>query len=652
MKNNPPVKNIHPHPQFVLVGQPNSGKSTIFNSVAGYRSIATNFPGATVEYIKSHVSVNNYTCNLVDLPGLYSLTSFDKATEESKKYLLRERTDVIINVVDASILSRSLELTLQLLELDIPMVLCLNMIDEAERKGIHIDVKKLEKLLGIPVVTTVGSKGEGLNELFESAFETHKYHRKGAPLPLSRHVENKIQQLKQDISAIGSGDIQNHPRLYAIKLLENDPYFQRHAQSLDGTLTKKVEHYQQELSKEHGRSSDEVISSERHSLAMTLFEKSATVSSREYRWYDRVDDFIMHPVWGLLVMIGVLAVFFNIVFQFGAWVEEPLLNFLENGIQTLLDPFGRDSLLFQSLHGALQGMAGGIAIVLPYLLPFMIGMALIEDIGYLPRIAFLMDSIMHKIGLHGTAIVPALLGYGCSVPAVMATRILPTARDRFIATVVAILVPCSARMTVIMGLVGYYLGGFAVLGIYFLNIIVIAITGTILNRMLPADSPGMIMEIPSYHRPVLRVILAKTWLRLRDFIVVAWPLLVVGSLVLNIAQWYELDVAINSLLSPLTYLLDLPKEVGTTLIFGILRKELSMLMLFQALETTNVTAVMSSVQIIVFTLFVVFYIPCLATLGVMGKEVGWRRTLLATVITLILATGIALLGRGVGLLVT
>ncbi len=288
---------------------------------------------------------------------------------------------------------------------------------------------------------------------------------------------------------------------------------------------------------------------------------------------------------------------------------------------------------------------------MPYLVPFLIGLALIEDIGYLPRIAFLLDSFMHKIGLHGTAVIPGLLGYGCSVPAIMATRILSSPRDRFIASVVAVLIPCSARMVVIMGLVGYYLGGNAALGIYLFNAVAVSLVGFILARLMPEDVPGMILEMPSYHRPKTQVVLAKTWLRLRDFIVIAWPLLIVGSLVLGLAEWYHLDHFINQLTRPITYILDLPSQVGTTLIFGVLRKELSMLMLFQALGTQDVISVMSRSQILTFTLFVVFYIPCLATLGVMGKEIGWKKTLTASGITFLLAIGIAFIGRIVGLLI-
>jgi ferrous iron transport protein B len=263
----------------------------------------------------------------------------------------------------------------------------------------------------------------------------------------------------------------------------------------------------------------------------------------------------------------------------------------------------------------------------------------------LPRIAFLMDNFMHRLGLHGTAVLPGILGYGCSVPAVMATRMLTSPRDRFIAAVAAVLVPCSARMTIILGLVGYYLGGMEALFIYVLNIVVITLVGTVLARIMPEESPGMVLEIPSYKKPALKSILAKTWLRSRDFIIYAWPILIVGSLVLSFAEVFNWNEAINAALGPLTRLLDLPPAVGMTLVFGVLRKELSMIMLIQALGTTNIASVMSPAQIMVFTIFVVFYFPCLATFGILIRELGWPKALAASFLTLGLAVLLGVAAR-------
>ena len=633
----------HPHPEIVLVGQPNCGKSTIFNYVAGYRSMTTNFPGVTVEYTRSHVAINKRMCNLVDLPGIYSLSAFDGAAEESKKYLLEKRIDVLINVIDASVLSRSLELTLQLLELGLPTVLCLNMMDEARRKGVEIDVRLLSQQLQIPVITAIACRGEGLEALFNAAFEVTTHPQAAQPQKLSRHVEDKIARIVRRLDAA------SNPRLHAIRLLEQDRYFE-HLHSHDPVVRREVEAAQTVLSKEHGDTPAAVIAAERHHLAMKIFEQSTVVVQTRRIWSHRLDGLLTHPLSGFALMLMVMFSFFVGIFKLGAVVEGPLMRLLDRGILLLMSAAPVEGLSAQLLHGALQGVGGGVVIVLPYLIPFLIGMAFIEDVGYLPRIAFLMDGLMHRIGLHGVAVVPALLGYGCSVPAIMATRILSTPRDRFIASVVAVLVPCSARMVVIMGLVGYYLGGGAAFGIYVLNIIVAALSGMALSRLLPEDSPGMILEMPAYHLPKLRVILAKSWLRLKDFIVIAWPLLIVGSVILGLADWLNWDIYINLLTRPITALLDLPEATGMTLIFGILRKELSMLMLFQALGTQNVASVMSHTQLLTFTLFVVFYIPCLATLGIMAKEIGMKRTLQAAVVTFMLALVIGLLGRLFGTL--
>jgi len=256
-----------------------------------------------------------------------------------------------------------------------------------------------------------------------------------------------------------------------------------------------------------------------------------------------------------------------------------------------------------------------------------------------------MDALMHRLGLHGTATLPVLLGYGCSVPAVMATRILSSRRDRFIAAFLAVLVPCSARMTVIMALVGVYLGAYYALGIYVLNLLVVVLAGHILALLWPEISPGMLMEVPAFRVPAPKVVLMKTWWRLREFVMVAFPLLVAGSAILSLIEFYGWQQFINAALSPLTALLGLPRAVGLTLIFGVLRKELSLLMLMQALGTTQVASVMSVAQILIFTLFVTFYLPCMATLASMFRELGWRLTTAAATALLALALGISLAAR-------
>jgi ferrous iron transport protein B len=302
------------------------------------------------------------------------------------------------------------------------------------------------------------------------------------------------------------------------------------------------------------------------------------------------------------------------------------------------------------MTGVLQGIAGGVAIVLPYLTPFLLGLGLLEDIGYLPRVAFLMDALMHRIGLHGKAIVPFILGYGCNVPAIMSTRILEERRDRIVAAALSTLVPCAARLSVVFGLVAFYLGPDIALMIYLFNLFVIALVARLLTRFLPEDSPGLIMEMPVYRLPTLRTLVAKAWFRIREFIVEAWPILIAGSIVLALLNYFSLTQFFNFLFLPLSWILGLPQQVGVPLIFGILRKELSLIMLHQALGGGELKNALTAAQMVTFSVFVVFYIPCLATLTVIKKELGGKAMGAIAGMTIIIATLAALVARGVATL--
>ena len=632
--------------KIALMGQPNSGKSTIFNHVAGYKAVTSNFPGKTVEYTLTKFKIFGQVIELVDLPGTYSLTSFDLAELEARKYLLNGNVDVVINVVDASLLSRSLELTLQLLELKLPMVICLNMIDEAERKGIRINVEKLSKIFGVPVVPVIAVKGKGIKELFSTAYKMGRKKKITKILNFSKDVEEVIEKLSAQIKEKQISKEFNVPeRFLAIKYLENDHYFMENFKSRDKKIFKEINDFQNLLKEVHGRPSDVVISSERHHLSMNIYESVVSLTKPHISLIDYLDNTLMHPILGYISLGLIFYLFFNLIFGVGKIVEEPLLDYFYKLIPLLGKSIDSGTLLFSIMSGIIQGLAGGIAIVLPYLFPFLFGLAILEDLGYLPRIAFLLDAFLHKIGLHGKAIIPFILGYGCTVPAIMATRILESKRDRFIASVLTTMIPCAARMTIIFALVAFYISPQAALAIYILNIIVIIISGKILSHLLPEITPGMILEIPAYHIPSIKVVLAKTWLRMKEFIFVAWPLLIVGSTILSLLQYYKADMLINNLFSPLTSLLGLPFVVGTTLIFGILRKELSMLMLIQAIGTSNVAAVMSTTQIMTFTIFIIFYVPCVATIAVLWKEIGSKRTLFAVAFTFVLAVILATITR-------
>jgi len=637
--------------KIALIGQPNAGKSTIFNSVAGYKSVTSNLPGTTVNYIESRVRLNGNIYDLVDFPGTYSLSSANETEAEVNKYLLIEKFDLIINVIDASQISRSLPLSLELLELRIPVLLALNMSDEATRKGISIDAEKLAQILGIRVQRTVASKNLGIRDLFILAKEVIEKQPKSESLVIhcQRDVEEVILEMEGFIKDKFANAISHPSRFIAIKLLEDDDYYRRLLIHQNGAvLSNQIEKLQQKLVQLRGKPQDSVMLLERHAMAMDIYEQTVQLGSPRKDWREKLDDWLMHPIGGYFVLVLVLLAFFYGVFQTGALLEGFLLTGFSGVEGFLSNYFQGGNFIFQLSRSALWGISGGLAIVLPYLLPFLIGLNLLEDIGYLPRVAFLMDALMHKIGLHGTAIIPAVLGYGCNVPAVMATRILPSRRDKIIAAVIASMVPCSARSIVILGLVAFYLGPLWAFAIYFLNIIIIAVSGKMLSLLLPEVTPGMILEIPYYRWPALRVIGHKTWFRIKEFIVIAWPLLIAGSIVLGLLEYFELDRWINAGLSPLTSLLGLPAVVGSTLIFGVLRKELALIMLTQAIGTTDVLAVLSQQQILTFTIFITFYIPCVATMAVLTKELNRKLMMTIVVFSLLLAFLLALVVNQLG----
>lgn len=564
--------------RVALIGLPNCGKSTLFNQVAGYKAETGNFSGTTVTFTESRVRVGGEVIELVDLPGAYSLVEGSPAEREAARYLDSRDVDVIINVADSTQLASALSLTLELVALNKPLILALNMVDEAARMGLQFDADGLARELHVPVLPLVASKGRGVKGLFLKALEMYR----------------KREQVQ-------------------------------------------------------GQVGDALNPEDRHQHAVAISKKYVTQGERRIIWRDRLDNVLLHPVWGYAIMFFVLFLFFQAVYGIGKITEPPLLALFDWIMKSALSPFAEGSFLSQVILGVLQGIAAGVAIVLPYLLPFLLGLGLLEDIGYLPRVAFLMDAFMHRIGLHGKAIVPFILGYGCNVPAVMSTRTLEEPRDRYIAAALAVLVPCAARLAVVFGLVAFYLGPIIAFILFLFNLFVIALTGKILSQLTPEDSPGLIMEMPSYRVPTFKNVFGKSWFRVREFVVEAWPILIAGSAVLAILNYFDVAFIFNWLVRPVTWLIGLPFEVGVPLIFGILRKELSLVMLSQALGSQNFSQVLTSEQMLVFATFVMFYLPCLATLSVLRRELGTRDMLTISALTVVVALLAALLVRGVAI---
>ena len=628
--------------RFVLIGQPNCGKSTLFNQVAGYRAETGNFPGTTVTLIESKVRVLGDIIELVDLPGTYTLAGTNPAERVTFDYLVNNQVDLIINIIDATRLMEGLSLTLELLELKKPLIVGLNMMDEAVRLGIEIDGKNLQQILGVPVLPLIARKGRGVRDLFTSAYKVARNQLVPHRVKYMKIVEDAIDELKLQFD---ENQYSLNLDALAIKLLEGDKLWLERVVEKQPEINEKVEAIRLKLQEKREQPIDWVISSERHSLAANISRNVVHQGERRLSIRDRLDDVLLNPILGYISLVIILLIFFEVVYGVGSLLEKPLTNVFTNLSIEVEAIFGTTSLIATIINGLVMGIAGGVAIVIPYLTPFLMGLGFLEDIGYLPRIAFLMDALMHKIGLHGRAIVPFILGYGCNVPAVMSTRILEDKRDRFLAAALSTMIPCSARIAVVFGLVAFYLGPEVALAIYVFNILVIAVTGHFLSKLLPEDTPGMILEMPVYRIPTLKTILHKTWFRLREFIIDAWPILIAGSIVLSLLNYFDLSKFINMMTRPITYILGLPFEVGIPLIFGILRKELSLIMLQQALGGTNFSLLLTPVQMITFAVFVVFYVPCLATLAVLKKELGTKDMLIIALLTVVVALIAALVAR-------
>jgi len=632
--------------RFALIGQPNCGKSTLFNQVAGYRAETGNFAGTTVTFTESKVRVLGQVIDLVDLPGTYTLSGSNPAEREVVRYLASRQVDVIINVIDATHLIPGLALTLELMELGRPVVLALNMMDEAARVGLEIDGACLEELLRIPVRPLIASKGRGVKNLFTTALTAAKAARTAERQRYSHVIEEAIAEL----AVIMDGrPLPLSPEPMAIKLLEGDAVLWCGVDEDIARLATAVKRSQKNIQQVTGQEAVWVISAERHGMAANLVRKVIRQGERRITFRDGLDDYLLHPFWGYVILVVVFYLLFQSIYGLGSILEGPLLSTFGILEGRIVQTLGGGTLMAELLVGVVQGVSGGVAIVLPYLIPFLVGLGFLEDVGYLPRVAFLMDALMHRVGLHGKAVVPFLLGYGCNVPAVMSTRMLEERRDRFLAAALATLVPCAARLAVIFGLVAFYLGPSLALGIYLFNLFVIALTGRIISRILPEDTPGLILEIPVLRQPTLIAVMRKSWFRAREFIVEAWPILIIGSVILAALNYFHSAVYFNLLVRPVTWLLGLPAQVGVPLIFGILRKELSLIMLRQALDVADFSSALLPAQMITFTVFVVFYIPCLATLAVLRRELGGRDMLVIAGTTVLIATLAALLARGVAL---
>ena len=626
------------HFTIALAGNANVGKSVIFNQLTGLHQHIGNWPGKTVEKAEGTLHFKGHTIDIIDLPGIYSLSTFSMEELVSREYIVTEKPDLVINVVDASLLERNLFFTLQLLELETPMIVALNQIDMAKKKGILIDYKKAENILGIPIVPTVAVSGKGIYEMLETAIEVIEKKRKTEPLkPLyGKEIEERIEKL---VKLLNKTQLRYPARWAAIKLLDEDKEVEKEVLEVSPKIVAVAEKLRAELEEIHGHSCPTVVTSERYQVASRISKEIQEITAPlKTPMREKLHTATTHKIFGYPIMLAAILTVFVAIFSFGDFTST-FLGDLFLGLKPAFDSVLGTGIVGELVWGgAIEGVVGGITVALPYILPFYFILYLFEDSGYLSRIAFLMDNLMHKMGLHGKAFIPVMLSFGCNVPGCLGCRIMETRRERLLTAFVVTLVPCAATSVIILGLVGTYVGIQWALALYIINLIIIFVLGRIAFKALPGEPTELIMEMSDYRMPHIKTVAKQTWFRLREFIVMAFPLIIAGSFVIKIAEVANLLDPIANIISPVTVTwLGLPAVTGIALIFGVLRKELTLIMLATLFATTNFALVMTPVQMIVFTLVVMLYIPCVATIGALVKEFGWKKALLITVFEIVFA---------------
>ncbi|MDR2707552.1 MAG: ferrous iron transport protein B [Nitrososphaerota archaeon] len=616
---------------FALAGNANVGKSVIFNQLTGSNQIIGNWPGKTVDRAEGTLSFEGNEIKIIDLPGIYSFSTFSMEEIVSRDYIALEKPDAVINVVDASVLERNLFFTLQLLEMNVPLVLVLNQIDVAKSKGMLIDKNKLSALLGVTVVFATATRGEGIYDAIREAVKVANNKPKCKQLKYHKDLEEQIEKV-QHIIEKENLNLEYPSRWVTIKLLEGDIEITKLVAEKTKTVIAQLKLVSTEYEKSKQEKCFSIIASERYALASSTVAASLQQEEISRSITDKIDWFATHRVYGYITAAAVIGGLLLWTFFIG----NTLSGLISEGLSTIYSVAPElstsASILGIIFNGFWGGIDAGLTLIIPFVIPFYLLLALIEDSGLLTRVAFMMDSAMHRIGLHGKALIPIILGYGCSVPAIHSCKIMETRRERLLAAFAITFAPCSARTVVLFGMVGLFVGIQWALLLYVVNLAIIFIMGRVAMKAVPGKTTGLIMEMSSFKRPSIKIALKQTWTRTKSIIYIVFPIYIVGSALIQVLYVYDILTPISNALYPLTVTwLGLPAFAGVLLLLGTVRKELIILGATAVLGTTNLLTGFTSVQLIVMALVAMLYIPCVSAMATLGKEFGWKT---ATVISL------------------
>ncbi|MBL8395238.1 MAG: ferrous iron transporter B [Candidatus Accumulibacter sp.] len=630
--------------RVALVGRRRTGRSSLFLAASSTSPQHRKLLRDGDAYDECLVDIGLEQLSLVDLPAVDSLHSLSERDGLLLKYLLWgdrwppvaaheaeqpavpfNPPDVLIQVVDATALPRDLELTLELSLLGKPLVIALNRIDEARRKGLYVNAPALAERLGVPVLPTVAHMGLGVTELFAAALAVAR----DRTLPLAQtpspHIASALEPLRELLDQPAVEEAFRVPRAFLLmQLAENNDYFLQELACHLPQLLPAVLAARRAAERRLPRPLSDELHADRHHRAALLFENVTRYggAADAGRWPRLLDGVFLHPRWGLigstLVFALVLLMVFEVSTTLDAWTAAPLVEWAQQWQpESTAGVVGR---------AVVDGLIGLVAIVIPYMLPLVLLLVTLEESGIMHRVAFVVDRGFHHIGLHGGVAAPFLVGLGCNVPAISMVAATSHGRDRIVATLLLAFVPCSARSAIILAMGGKYLGGLGVFAIFALTFVVLTVLGGLLARRYANVAAGLILEIPPYVLPRWRALLAKTWERTSDIVTIVTPLLVAGSVLLALLGHFGADEWINFLLAPITHWwLGLPVLLGVPILFGVLRKELSLLMVYQALGTMEIVPLLDRVQIATFLVFITFYVPCVSTFAVMLRTIGGRQ---------------------------
>ncbi len=613
--------------EIALAGNPNVGKSALFSRLTGVGVISSNYPGTTVEFSEGKAKFMGSTITVIDLPGTYSLAGNTDDERVATDLLFERRPGTVIAVLDTTRLERNLVLLFELIESGYHVVASLNMYDEMRRSGRDVDVARLERILMVPAIPTVATKGEGVDSLLFTSVQLRG--RSKFKVRYDSHIEAMIRRLS---ALLREEDWPMPLRAVSLRLLTGD---RRVVGKASPEAVKASESMREEFLKEHGEDIVVHIERDRFGEAGRIASEVVGEAAGRKREEGLLSDLTLRPSTGIPILIAVLAAVFLVLVFVGGALEGLLVGAYTDAFRAPFEEF-RDGLSSGLARGAAEGVylsvEAMLALVIPYIMVFYIMLALLEDTGYLVRVVSLLDGVMHRLGLHGRAVIPMVVGFGCNVPAILATRAMGSRRERLIlATLITIAVPCSAQTAIIIGTVGNYAGVLWALAIYLVLGAILVVLGFAMHRTIRFEPTGLFVEIPDLRVPSASETLRKTYLRVKEFLTIAFPLLLGGSIVLEMLM---AEGVLQRLIEPseavMMAVLGLPGVVVVALIFGILRKEMALQMLMVLFGTSNLALHLSPEQMFTFALVMAVFMPCLAAFAVMLKEFGLRNTALVT----------------------